>query len=179
MSGSPSNGAAAPPKFHDSTGQYECGKRSSLTRKLALICSAALVIIVPFNWIMNVMKHANIVTLHFFNSAQLNGLRTFLRSFQCICFSVATAELLGADEAGEPGDRLDVRVVGLELSIARHDEFEDERGYVGTADIVVRLCQNFLREAPQSKHFYEVVAGKERCEQEPEAERESLSNGQT
>jgi hypothetical protein len=48
MRGKPNSGAAAPPKLHDKIGQYECGKFSSLTWKLWLICSAALVIIVPF-----------------------------------------------------------------------------------------------------------------------------------
>lgn len=55
------------------TGQYECGKVSSLIWKLSLICSAALVIIVPLIWTKKVMKHARSVTRHFLDIGQLKG----------------------------------------------------------------------------------------------------------
>jgi hypothetical protein len=51
-----------------------------------LICSAALVIIVPFICTTKVMKHASSVTLHFFETGQLNGLSGSVGPVQSMVF---------------------------------------------------------------------------------------------
>lgn len=66
-------GAKAAPRFHDRTGQYECGNAASLMWKLWLICSAALVSIVPLTWTAKVMAQARMQARYFFAAGQLKG----------------------------------------------------------------------------------------------------------
>lgn len=66
-------GAKAAPRFQDRTGQYECGNAASLMWKLWLICSAALVSIVPFTWTAKVMAQARMQARCFFAAGQLKG----------------------------------------------------------------------------------------------------------
>jgi hypothetical protein len=140
MRGRPSSGAAAPPKFQDRIGQYECGKLSSLMWKLTLICSAALVIMVPFNWMTKVMKQASIVTRHFFASVQLKGLRVFWASLQRTDFSDATSGPFGTLEGRKSSERADVGVVGLEVSHVCEVRLVGESGPDRRVDIKVSWC---------------------------------------
>src|SRR5690242_1173844 len=93
INGRPTSGAAAPPRFQLSTGQYECGNTSSLMWKLSLICSAALVIIVPLTWTIKVIEHARIHARYFFATGQLKGFSGSFGTKSTVLFVAVVASL--------------------------------------------------------------------------------------
>jgi hypothetical protein len=86
-------GAKAAPRFQDRTGQYECGNAASLMWKLWLICSAALVSIVPFTWTAKVMAQARMQARCFFAAGQLKGFSGSLGVKSMVLFVVAWVSL--------------------------------------------------------------------------------------
>jgi hypothetical protein len=93
-----------------------------------------------------VMKHASKVTLHFFEFVQLNGLWSFLESFQSDSYSGVMPGSLGRGLVSEVPwnpNPASVGVVDLALSFSmREDEVFDERGLIGVTDIAA-FCGRF------------------------------------